>query len=91
MAGRFPLLTDENIDGPLIGALRSAGWDVALAGEIFGERTDDEILFEYAARHGLVLVSTDQDHLEIADRWLREWKPFRLLTREQGRNVGFGG
>jgi predicted nuclease of predicted toxin-antitoxin system len=84
VAGRFPLLTDENIDGPLIGALRSAGWEVALAGEIFGERTDDEVLFEYAAYHGLVLVSTDQDHLEIADRWLREWKPFRLLTWEQG-------
>jgi predicted nuclease of predicted toxin-antitoxin system len=84
VAGRFPLLADENIDGPLIEALRLAGWDVACAGDLFGERTDDQVLFEYAAHHGLVLVSTDQDHLEIADLWLREWKPFRLVAWEQG-------
>lgn len=84
MAGRFPLLTDENIPGPLIEALRAAGWDVAHAREIFGENTDDEDLLAYAASHGRVLVSTDKDHLPIADRWLREWKPFRMVWWEQG-------
>jgi hypothetical protein len=26
-----------------------------------------------------VLVSTDPDHLQIADRWLRAGKPFRMI------------
>lgn len=83
MPGRFPLLTDENIPGPLIDALRSAGWDVLHARELFGEDTDDEILFDYAAGQGRVLVSTDQDHLPIADRWLRTGKPFRMVWWKQ--------
>ncbi len=79
MPGRFPLLTDENIPGPLIDALRSAGWDVLHARDVFGENTDDDILFEHAASQQRVLVSTDQDHLQIADRWLRAGKPFRMV------------
>jgi predicted nuclease of predicted toxin-antitoxin system len=81
--GRFPLLTDENVPGPLIDALRSAGWDVLHARDIFGEHTDDEVLIEYAARRERVLVSTDQDHLEIAHRWLRAGKPFRMVWWKQ--------
>jgi predicted nuclease of predicted toxin-antitoxin system len=84
VAGRFPLLTDENVSGPVIEALRTAGWDVAHARDLFGENTVDEALFQYAARHGRVLVSTDQDHLEIADRWLREGKSFRMVWWAQG-------
>jgi len=42
-------LTDENVDGPLIKALSARGWDVARAVDVFGERTDDETLFGYAA------------------------------------------
>jgi predicted nuclease of predicted toxin-antitoxin system len=83
VAGRFPLLTDENISGPVAEALRSAGWDVTRARDVFGERTDDNLLFEYAAAQGLTLVTTDQDHLDIATLWLREWKSFRLVTWEQ--------
>jgi predicted nuclease of predicted toxin-antitoxin system len=77
--GRFPLLTDENIPGPLIDALRSAGWDVLHARDVFGENTDDDVLFERAANQQRALVSTDQDHLQIADRWLRAGKPFRMV------------
>ena len=35
MSGRFPLLTDENVPGPLVEGLRSRGWDVALTVELF--------------------------------------------------------
>lgn len=83
MPGRFPLLTDENVPGPVIEALRSAGWDVLHARDVFGEHTDDEILIEHAARLGRVLVSTDQDHLEIAQRWLRAAEPFRMVFWRQ--------
>ena len=30
MAGRFPLLTDENVQGPLIDGLKARNWDVVL-------------------------------------------------------------
>ena len=56
MPGRFPLLTDENVPGPLIEALRSAGWDILHARELFGENTDDDVLIEHAARRERVLV-----------------------------------
>ena len=51
MPGRFPLFTDENVDGPLIKALTARGWDVLRAVDVFGERTDDAVLFAYAAEN----------------------------------------
>ena len=59
MAGPFPLLTDEHISKALIKTLRDRGWDVVRAVDVFGQRTDDQILFEYAAEKGRVLVTTD--------------------------------
>jgi hypothetical protein len=43
--GRFRLLTDENIPGPLIDALRRGGWDVVRVIDVFGERSVDESVF----------------------------------------------
>ncbi|MGH9463118.1 MAG: DUF5615 family PIN-like protein, partial [Vicinamibacteria bacterium] len=77
MPGRFPLLTDEHIRQPLIKALISDGWDVLRAVDVFPEGTDDEILFEYAARKGRVFVSCDEPAQKIPRRWLREGRPFR--------------
>ena len=57
MPGRFALFTDENVDGPLIKALSARGWDGKRAVDFFGERTDDEALFAYAAEHGRVFVT----------------------------------
>lgn len=37
MPGRFPLFTDENIDGPLIQALRQQGWDLVRAIEVYAQ------------------------------------------------------
>ena len=77
MPGRFPLLTDEHIRQPLIKALISDGWDVLRAVDAFPEGTDDEILFEYAAKKGRVFVSCDEPAQKIPRRWLREGRPFR--------------
>ncbi|HYN00961.1 MAG TPA: hypothetical protein VE359_00815 [Vicinamibacteria bacterium] len=41
-----------------------------------------DLFGEYAARRER-LVSTDQDHLEIAHRWLRAGKPFRMVWWKQ--------
>jgi len=84
VAGRFPLLTDENITGPLVGGLRSRGWDGVTVHEIFGEESIDEVLFAYAAERGRVLVTTDEDCLVIGHRWLAEGRSFRLVFWQQG-------
>ena len=48
MARRFPLYTDADVQGPVIHALKSAGWDVVRAIEAFPERTADSVHFERA-------------------------------------------
>lgn len=85
MAGRFPLLTDEHISK----ALRDRGWDVVRAVDVFGQRTDDERLFEYAAQEQRALVTTDAAPEAIAIRWLREWLTFRglILWAQQHQRV----
>jgi len=83
VAGRFPLFTDENVDGTIIRGLRQRGWDVQHAEEEFGEETDDTPIFEYAAKEGRVFVSTDHDILPIANQWLREGRSFRMIWWEQ--------
>ncbi len=84
MPGRFPLLTDENIPGPLIEGLIRAGWDVVRVIEVFGQHSIDARLFEHAVGQGRVLVSTDTDCLVIASHWLTELRPFRLVYWHQG-------
>ena len=79
MPGRFPLVTDENIPGPLIEGLKVRGWDVALIIDVFGQRSVDERVFTHAAEQGRVLLTTDIDCLVIASRWLDEGRPFRLI------------
>lgn len=81
MPGRFPLFTDENVDGRLIKALVAGGWDVVRAVDVFGERTDDANLFAYAAEHGHVFVTGDRPTEAIAIQWLREGRPFRGMIR----------
>ncbi len=84
MPGRFPLLTDENVQGPLIEGLKTHGWDIALTIDVLGQRSVDEAVFEYAAQHGRVLLSTDVDCLIIAARWIEEGRHFRLVFWDQG-------
>jgi hypothetical protein len=86
-------LTDEHISKALVRALRERGWDVVRAVEVFGAETDDELLFEYAAENGRVLVTTDEDFEEIASRWLSQWRRFRGLIiwkQDRQREVGVG-
>lgn len=87
MPERFPLFTDENVDGTLVEALRRAGWDVIRAVDLFGEKTDDGELFAWAAGSGRVFVTTDNRLEAIAHRWLREWRPFRMVRWLQERQL----
>lgn len=84
MAGVFPpLLTDENVDGPLIDGLRARGWDVVRSIDVVGKSAQDTRIFEHAAHEGRVLVTGDQDHLVLGTVWAREGRPFRMVFLEQ--------
>ena len=85
MPGRFRLLTDENIPGPLIEALQQRGWDVVRTIDVFGERSVDERIFTYAMEDDRALVTTDKDHLAIGRRWLEQARSFRLIFWHQSR------
>jgi len=78
---RFPLFTDEIIAGPLIKALVARGWDVERAVDVFGEKTDDEVLFAHTAEQGRIFVTADQPAEAIAIRWLREGRTFHGMIR----------
>ena len=64
MAG-FPPFTDNNVRQQIVQGLRTRGWDVVRAIDLFAEGTFDDVLFAYAAKHGRVFVSSDEPAQEI--------------------------
>lgn len=54
--------------------------------DIFGERSVDDTVFAYAAEHGRVLVSNDEDCLVIARQWLEASRAFRLVYWPQHKH-----
>jgi len=80
LAAGFPLFTDNHVRQQIVLGLRSRGWDVLRAIDVFVERTDDEVLFAYSAEHGRVFVSSDEPAQEIPKRWLREGRAFRGMV-----------
>jgi hypothetical protein len=77
VAGRFPLYTDADVQGPVIRALKREGWDVLRAIEAFPERTLDPVHFERAAELGRVLVTNDEGQRQRARGWYLEGRAFR--------------
>jgi hypothetical protein len=57
VSGRFPLITDENITGPLVQGLRARGWDVVRTIEVFGQRSVDEPILIWAVEHGRAVAA----------------------------------
>ena len=77
MAGRFPLYTDADINGPVVEALQRAGWDVLRAVDAHPEATKDPVHFEHAAREGRIFVSNDRRLEGLAHTWLKKGRSFR--------------
>ncbi len=50
MPGRFALYTDNDVDGPVVKALRAAAWDILRGIDAYPERTRDHIHFARAAQ-----------------------------------------
>lgn len=76
MAGRFPLFTDADVDGPVVEALIQAGWDVERAVDAFPEGTKDPIHFAHAASAGRAMVSNDLDMKLLAQAWYEQRSRF---------------
>jgi len=80
VTGRFPLYTDTDVHGPVVKALRSAGWDILRGIEAYPERTHDDIRFVRAAQERRVLVSNDIDMKTLAEAWFLESRTFPGLV-----------
>ncbi|MFB6189185.1 MAG: DUF5615 family PIN-like protein [Halapricum sp.] len=53
-------LTDEHVPRVFINTLRSNGYEVLKARDVFGEATDDERLLRYAGENNHILVTHDK-------------------------------
>ena len=80
MAGRFPLYTDADINGPVVEALIDHGWDVVRAVDTFPEGTTDNVHFAYAATEDRVMVGNDIHIKLMAEAWCLEQRPFPGLV-----------
>ena len=80
MAGRFPLFTDIDVDGPLIKGLIRRGWDVVRAVDVLPGDTVDDVLFEYAVEKKRIFVTNDKLIHRIATRWMKEQRPFHGMV-----------
>ena len=76
---RFPLYADADVRGPLIRALRNAGWDVVRAIDELSEGAADLEHFERAAAQDRVLVTSDAGHEARAQQWHKDGRRFRGL------------
>lgn len=79
MANRFPLFTDACVRQQIVDGLIRQGWDVERAVDAFPERTQDEVLFEHAAKANRVFVTNDERIPAIAEQWLAKRRHFRGL------------
>jgi hypothetical protein len=76
VVGRFPLYADADVRGPLIKALRRAGWDIVRAVDELPQGAEDLPHFERAVELGRVLVTNDEDQEAIGDVWYRAGRAF---------------
>jgi hypothetical protein len=90
VAGRFRLYADADIHGPFVHALRSNGWDLVRAVDLYPEGQDDRTHFERAAEERRVLLSNDLDQVRIALEWILAGRRFDGLVtwpKEQERQA----
>jgi PIN like domain len=76
---RFPLFTDACLRQQIVDGLVRRGWDVERAVDAFPERTQDDVLFEHAAKADRVFVTNDERIPAIAEQWLAKQRYFRGL------------
>jgi predicted nuclease of predicted toxin-antitoxin system len=70
---------DQNFHGNVTAGVRRRGIDRLTAGEDGRRAADDDLLLAHAVSLGRVMVSSDQDMVDIAEQWQREGRPFRAV------------
>ena len=78
MAG-FPAFTDNHVRQQIVEGLLRRGWKVVRSVDVFGEAVDDDILFDYAVKEGLVFVTCDEKIHTIAHARLEAGETFRMV------------
>ena len=68
------LYADENVDDRIIRGLRLRGIDVATVVEAGMAGKSDPKQLSYATRNGWVLLTSDQDFLNLHMQWVQESK-----------------
>jgi len=81
---------DHNLPRVIATALRDRGIDILTAHEDNYDLRPDEELMERAAELGRVVVSQDQDFLEIAHGWQADGRPFAGLVFSHAMRVSIG-
>ncbi len=72
------LLADENIQAPLVGALRERGYDILYIGEFSRGVTDQEVL-ETAVSQERIILTEDKDFGDLVFRVNRDLPGIILL------------
>ena len=87
MTRRYRLLTDEHLPNSVVELLRREGWEVQRVLDVLGKGTDDRDIFPYAAKHGLVWVTSDERAQKWPSEYLKEGLPFvgMIVWTQQSR------
>ena len=80
MGLRFSVFTDNHVQTSVTQGLRRRGWDVVRAIDEFPEKTEDEVLFEHAAKERRVLVTNDRGIHGLGVAWLEAGRSFAGLV-----------
>jgi hypothetical protein len=80
-------LTDNHVRQPIVEGLIRRGWKVMRSVDAFGEAVDDKILFDYAAKEGLVFVTCDEKIHAIAHARLKDGEAFRVVFWPQAHHA----
>jgi hypothetical protein len=75
----FPAFTDNHVRQQIVEGLIRRGWKVVRSVDAFGEAEDDPVLFDYAAKEGLVFVTCDEKIHAIAMARLKTGEAFRMV------------
>jgi hypothetical protein len=82
---------DHHVPRAITEGLRRRGIDVITAFDDGRDTDDDEPLLERATQLGRVLVTHDQDFLEIGPRWQRGSRSFSEIAYGIPKRVSIGG
>jgi hypothetical protein len=83
----FPAFTDNHVRQQIVEGLLRRGWRVVRSVDAFGQAVDDDILFDYAAREGLVFVTCDRKIHAIAKARSQAGQAFRMVFWKQAHHV----